>query len=92
MNDIIANTIIPMIEGYPTILSANILSNVITEINVKKGFTDPKEYMYKLQVYPVVFPHDEDCRKDKKADYTIMKVRNARTVVVVELKLSVAQQ
>jgi hypothetical protein len=45
---------------------------------------------YRVKVLPVVFEVPDDGRQNKKSDYTIIRVNNKRTVVVVELKSEVS--
>ena len=74
----------PLNEELPTVVCAIYLSHVVKELN--------KELCraYELQIYPTVYSYEQDHRKDKKADYSIIKLRNSRTVTTMEIKLSVA--
>ena len=49
------------------------------------------QHFYKLKLLPVVKPCPSDRRHEKKSDYTLVKLNNARTVFVCEL-LAVMQR
>ena len=45
--------------------------------------------MYSFEVFPVIYHHPEDHRKDKKSDYVLVRLRNNRTIAIIELKTAV---
>lgn len=59
--------------------------NIIVD-ELKREFGDDS---YKLLIYPTVHSNESDHWRDKKADYSVIKIQNARTCLVMELKLGV---
>ena len=46
---------------------------------------------YQFKIYPTVFKHPTDGRKDEDSGYVIIRIVNKQTVAVIELKLEVAK-
>ena len=84
VNVVIANNSLPENVGYPTILCGNIIAHVANELN--GGLAKCK---YWFRILPVILPHPENHRTDKKADYVLVKIQNKRSLVVCVLKLMV---
>ena len=47
------------------------------------------ELHYRFTIFPIIFPVEKDHRRDKKSDFVVLKIVNKRTLVIIELKLSV---
>ena len=84
VNVVIENNSLPENEGYPTILCGNIIAHVANELN---GGLAKCNYWFRI--LPVILPHPENHRRDKKADYVLVKIQNKRSLVICELKLMV---
>lgn len=52
----------------------------------------PHPCTYSFEIFPIVYKCADNHRKDKRSDYVILKLRNKRTIVVVELKTLVGTQ
>ena len=72
----------PLNEGFPTVVCGILASHIVDEMN-KELDSNP----YQLRVYPVVFNLMKIITNTKND--TIIKLHNARTVFVMELKLDV---
>ena len=84
VNGVIENNSLPENVGYPTILCGNIIAHVANELN---GGLAKCNYWFRI--LPVILPHPENHRRDKKADYVLVKIQNKRSLVICELKLMV---
>lgn len=69
-------------EGHPTLLCGIFVSHVVTDINRKS------QKPVKFEIYPVV-KEEDDRRENKLSDYSIYKIMNKLTYIVIEVKLSV---
>ena len=84
VNKFIAENFVPMNEGYPMLLCGNTIAYFTAKLNSARG-----KKSYKFCIYPTVYDvHNH--RKDKQADYVIVKIHNKRTIAVIELKLLVS--
>ena len=73
---------IPTSEGYATLVCGHIITEIVCELNKKKP-------VYKFEVEPVV-RKEQNSRYNKKADYSIFKIWNRKTYIMIEVKLSVS--
>ena len=85
VNKFIAENSVPMNEGYPMLLCGNTIAYFTAKLNSARG-----KKSYKFCIYPTVYDVPTDHRKDKQADYVIIKIHNKRTIAVIELKLLVS--
>lgn len=72
-------------EGCSTLLCGNFVSHAVTDINDKE-FSGVRTC--KFEIFPVVREEVDKC-ENKKADFSIFKIFNELTYIVIELKLSV---
>ena len=73
-------------EAYSLIAASNILAFVVD------CFAKRYSSQFTFKVLPVVFSVPSDHRKDKDSDYVIVRLRNKRTIAVIELKSSVSSR
>ena len=66
-------------EGFPTIYCGIMLLHVVDHLHSQE------EQKYQLTIYPVVKKFSDD----KKSDYVLVRLRNKRSMIIFELKLSV---
>ncbi len=64
-------------EGHPTLLCGNLISHIVDDINALLGAS-----YCKFAILPTVM-NDVDRRSNKDADYSIFKVFNTVTYIVV---------
>ena len=88
-NTMIIKNSLPMNEGHPTQVCGNIVAFTVETLNNMAPQTKDTKQCYRFEVFPVIHSCLEDRKHDKKSDYVIMKVINARTLIVIELKLDV---
>ncbi len=86
MNQLICANSDPTNEGQPTVLCANFIAHVVNHAN--RTLCPVNEPWYKFEVFPVV-REEADKRQNKASDYSIFKIFNRKTYVVVEVKLCV---
>ena len=67
-------------EGFPTMVCG------IEFLHITKHLGGD----YELEISPVVCEVEEDPRKNKKLDFVIMRIKNQRCVIVIELKFGIA--
>lgn len=70
-------------EGFPTILCGIMLLHVVDHLHLQE-----EEQRYQLTIYPIVKKFSDE-RKNKKSDYVLLRLRNKRSMIIFELKLSV---
>ena len=70
-------------EGFPTILCGIMLLHVVDHLHHQE-----EEQRYQLTIYPVVKKFSDE-RKNKKSNYVLLRLRNKRSMMIFELKLSV---
>ena len=69
------NLYVPQLnEGFPHSICGNIIAGIMAELNIVS-----KKYQFKI--YPTVFKHPTDGRKDKDSDFVIIRIVNKRTVL-----------
>ena len=73
-------------EAYSLIAASNLLAFVV--------YCFDKLYSseFTFKVLPVVFSCPSDHRKDKDSDYVLVRLKNQRTITVIELKSSVSSR
>ena len=72
---------LPTNEGYSTLICGNIVAHVVDELN-------KKDSLYRFEIFPVV-QQESDTRNNKQSDYSIFKIYNKRTYIMIEVKLDV---
>lgn len=82
---VITENTLPRNEQYPQVLCTNIVAGTVVLLNEAAN-----DKLYGYEMKPIVKPED-DTRYSKESDLSILKIRNHRTYVVIECKLSVAQ-
>jgi len=75
----------PENEGFTQTLVGPIMAQVVDLLNKKS------DVQYKFSIFPIV-KDEADRRHNKRSDYSIYRIYNKRTYVVVECKLSVSAQ
>ena len=85
-NVVMVKNSLPTSEKYSFVICANIISHVVNELNQNTGGLK----LYRLDAEPSV-QEENDARNNKRADFSILKIRNKRTYVIVEVKLSVPE-
>ena len=85
VNKFIAENSLPMNEGYPMLVCGNMIAYLTSKLNSTRG-----KQSYRFSISPIVYEVPTDHRKDKQADYVILKIHNKRTIAVIELKLLVS--
>ena len=75
----------PTNEGQPTLLCGNFVTHIVGDIN-----TFLKD-SYKFEIFPIV-KKEVDQRENKESDYTIFRIMNKLTYIVIEVKLSVGRR
>ena len=73
----------PTNEGHPTLLCGNLISHIVSDINKQSG-----RNVCKFEVFPVV-RQSTDKRENKMCDYSIFRVFNRISYIVIEVKLVV---
>ena len=76
---IIRNSL-PTNEGYPTLICGIMVAHVVDELN-------KKDRLYRFEIFPV--QQESDARNNKQSDYSIFKIYNKRTYIMIEVKLDV---
>ena len=84
VNKLILKHSLPTNEGHATLLCGNMIAHIVDEININNEDSS----LHQFEVFPIV-KKEADARNNKLADYTIYKIYNKRTHVVVEVKLDV---
>ena len=82
-NEHVCKYSLPNSEGYSTLLCGNVITHIVHELNC-----DKKNVLYMFDVFPVI-QKEVDARYNKLADYSIYKIFNKRTYIIVGVKLSV---
>ena len=59
-----------------------LLPHIVEELN-------NKEQLYRLSIFPVI--KDDDARRNKYADFLILKIKDSLTRVVIEAKLNISE-
>ena len=77
---------IVMNEGYATVKATLIAANIVSLLN-----KEVKSTVYRYEVYATVLEDVDDSRRNKHADCSIVKITNARTVCIMEMKLAVSE-
>ena len=81
--DLIRKNCLLMNEGHSVLLCGTLLPHIVEELN-------DTAKVYKFSIYPVV-KRESGARENKRADFTIFKIQNRITRVVIEAKLNVSQ-
>ena len=83
LKDVIENSV-PDNEGYAQSCCLPFIASVVAQINQS---CNEKEYMYGS--YPIVFKDNGDQRRNKKADWSLYRIYNRRTYIIIECKKTV---
>lgn len=70
-------------EGHPTLLCGNLINHIVNDIN--RSFQNQH---VKFEIFPVV-AEAVDKRQNKFADYSIYRIWNDVTYIMIEVKLAV---
>lgn len=71
-------------EGYAILICSLVLSHIVEELNLKYNTEGDGPVHFKLQVLPSIKQNNSG-----KADYSILRVKNVRHIVVMEVKRNV---
>ena len=85
MNRIIMSNCTETNEEFSLLCCGNVISHIVEHL--QEGMTKNK---YRAFIAPSVKIDEDDARHNKKSEYSIIRITNERTVVVVELKESVS--
>lgn len=83
INKEICNNSNPTNEGHPTLLCGNFISHIVTDINKLIG----RQHV-NFEIFPVV-KEETDNRENKFSDYSIYRIFNKVTYIIIEVKLAV---
>ena len=75
----------PTNEGHPTLLCGNLISHIVSDINKQSG-----RNVCKFEVFAVV-RESTDKRENKMCDYSIFRIFNRLSYIVIEVKLAVGR-
>lgn len=84
-NAMILQTSRALNEGHAMQVCGNHVAYFTTMFNNTTGANS-----YSYDVFPVIYPVESNHRKDKKSDYVLVRMKNKRTIVVMELKLGMS--
>ena len=76
----------PTNEGQPTLLCGNLINHIVEEANAVLG-----RKVCKFAIFPVM-TEEADKRENKESDYSIYKIMNRLTYILVEVKLYVGRR
>ena len=82
VNETISRRFLMENEGLPTIICGNIVAHIVDNLQ------SPEDNKYAVKSFSEV---SSDLQNNKKTDYVIFRFINERTVLVMELKLSLNQ-
>lgn len=83
INKEICNNSKPTNEGHPTLLCGNFISHIVTDINKLIGIQHVN-----FEIFPVVKEETDNC-ENKFSDYSIYRIYNKVTYIIIEVKLAV---
>ena len=83
-NQLILSGCISRNEAFSLIIASNLLAFAVNCL--EKDFSS----RFSFSVLPVVYPVQTEHRKDKESDLVTVRIRNKRTIVVIELKSAVS--
>ena len=83
-NQLILSVCMSRNEAFSLIIASNLLG--FAENCFEKDFSSK----FSFSVLPVVYPVQTDHRKDKESDFVMVRIKNKRTIVVIELKSTVS--
>lgn len=75
----------PTNEGQPTLLCGNLITHIVQDANTVLG-----RKVCKFEIFPKV-TEEADRRENKESDYSIFRIMNRITYVIVEVKLSIGR-
>ena len=86
INQTISSCSDPTNEGQPVLLCGNLIGHIVEECNEQFG-----RMICKFEIFSRV-TDEPDKRQNKETDYSIFKVVNRCTYIVIEVKLSVGRR
>ena len=85
MMELIRKNTLPENEGHAILLCGTLLPHIVEELNAK-------EQLYRFSIFPVVKEDDDDGRRNKYADFSVLKIKDSLTCVVIEAKLNICSE
>ena len=82
VNQLVIRNSLPTNKAYATLLCGNMITHIVDELN-----EDKDDLNYRFEINPVV--SREPDRHNKLSDYSIFKIKNKKTLVIIEVKLGV---